>query len=135
MDTHRFLIAWSFPASSPTRHIPQRHSRSWIWLLRTELRVLIALSYPLLLFPLLPPSSPPPSNSSHSRVKYSHGQYDDDIPRVVRRVVREIEAKPAIDQAKEKNCRTEEFVYLGELCGRLALLPGTVMEEAQTELD
>jgi hypothetical protein len=97
--------------------------------------MLISLSHPLLLFPLFPPSSPPPSNSSHARVEYSHRQDNDDVPRVVRRVIRKIETEPAIDQAKEKDCRTEEFVYLGEFRGRLGLLPGTVMEEAETELD
>jgi hypothetical protein len=114
LDMNQSMMTQIFPASSPTRHIPQRHSRPRVCLLRTKLRMLITLSHPLLLFPLLSTSGPPPSNPSHARVEYSHSQDDDDIPRIVRRVIRKIETKPAIDQAKEKNRRTEEFVYLGE---------------------
>jgi hypothetical protein len=79
LDTHQFIIARISPASKSTRHIPQRHSRLRVWLLRTKLRMLVTLSHPLLLFPLLPPSGPPPSDPSHARVEYGHGQDDDDV--------------------------------------------------------
>lgn len=51
------------------------------------------------------------------------------------RVVCEIEAEPTVDQTEEKDCRTEVFVYLRVLRWRLGLLPGSVVEEAETELD
>jgi hypothetical protein len=54
-------------------------------------------AYPLLLFPLLLPSSTPPSKTSHASIKHSNREDDNNISRMVRRVVREAEAKATID--------------------------------------
>lgn len=51
------------------------------------------------------------------------------------RVVCEVEAEPTVDQAEQEDRGTEVFVHLGVLRRRLGLLPGSVMEEAQAELD
>lgn len=51
------------------------------------------------------------------------------------RVICEIEAEPTVDQAEEKDCGTEVFVYPGVLRWRLGLLPGSVVEEAEAKLD
>ena len=90
------------------------------------------LPNPLLLFPLLLPPSPPPSQASNTKVKHRHREDNNNVPTVVRGVSCETEAKSTVDQAQEEDCRAEEFVDFGEFGWGFGLFPGAVVEEAES---